>query len=74
MINRADRNLLMRVERILAVAAEAEKIANYGVGGWAFTSSKAVYDRLLREHRDLVALRRRLEEEHPAMLQVGDPA
>lgn len=74
MITREDRNLLVRVGKQLKDAAQLEFNgygANWGVDA-ASREAKRRHDRLLRDERDLQALRRRLEADvPPSTLHMG---
>lgn len=69
--NRLDRNLLVRVGQHLKDAALLEEQSYGKPSGWGSTpearESKARFDRLQRDVRDLEALRKRMEIAHPDM-------
>ena len=65
---RVDRNLLLRVGKHLQAAAKLE-FNGYGANWGADAESREAkkrYDRLLRDERDLEAMRKRLEAAFPA--------
>lgn len=68
--SRVDRNLLLRVGKHLADAAQLEENGygqNWGASAEA-RDAKRRFDRLHRDRRDLDALRKRLEAAHPDSL------
>lgn len=62
---KADRNLLVRVTRHVREAAETER-NSYGTPAWGDSAeskqAKRRYDRMKRDERDVIALRKRLEQ------------
>lgn len=58
--SKADRNLLVRIGRLLRARADAIE-QEYGHGWSAYSKEKSFHDRLRREERDLAALRKRID-------------
>ena len=67
---REDRNLLVRVGKLLRAEVDAaEGVVADAAGSADAKATRARRDRLLRDERDLEGLRKRLEAAHPDSLK-----